>query len=44
MVAEHDRRLVAVLGELGAEPRELVGRERAGVAAVAGLVVGVDAR
>ena len=43
MVAEHDRRLVAVLRELGAEPRELLGRERAGVAAVAGLVVGVDA-
>ena len=27
MVAEHDRRLVPVLGQLGAEPRELVGRQ-----------------
>ena len=30
-------------GELGAEPGELLGGERAGIAAVAGLVVGVDA-
>ncbi len=43
MVAEHQRRLVPILGELGAEPRELVGRQGAGVAATAGLVVGVDA-
>ena len=42
MVAEHDRRLVAVLGQLGPEPGELLGRERAGVAAVARLVVGVE--
>ena len=42
MVAEHDGRLVALLGELGAEPGELFGRERAGIVAPAGLVVRVD--
>ena len=42
MVAEHDGRLLALLGELGTEPGELLGRERAGIAAPAGLVVGVD--
>src|SRR3954454_10837674 len=42
MVAEHNRRLVAMLGELGAGPVELVGGERAGIATVARLVVGVE--
>ena len=41
-MAEHERRLVPVLGELGPEPRELVGRECTGVVSPAGLVVGVD--
>src|SRR5262249_54925407 len=42
MVAEHDRRLLVLPGELVAKPGELFGGERAGIAAASGLVVGVE--
>src|SRR2546423_14603927 len=43
MVPEHERGLLGVLREFGTEPRELLGRQSACVATVAGFVVGVDA-
>jgi hypothetical protein len=42
VVPEHQRRLVAVRGEVGAEPGRLFRRQAAGVAATARLVVGVE--
>ena len=43
MVSEHERRLLRFPRDPRAEPRELLGREPAGVTAAARLVVRVDA-